>query len=202
MSRRTEAAKKSGWAVWITGLPGSGKSTLADGVLKALRQRGLNAEILRMDEQRKKYIPRPQYTEEEREIAYRMFAEEAAAIAASGQGVIMDGTAHRLAWRSRARALIPKFAEIHLQVPLETAMHREAGRPQGLVMADLYAKALERRRSGDCPKGLGQVVGVDIPFEEDPDAECVVENNGLDPESAVRQVMEFLLFWLDVPAAD
>jgi hypothetical protein len=46
------------------------------------------------------------------------------------------------------------------------------------------------------------VVGVDIPFEEDSDAECVVENSGLDPESAVRQVMEFLLLWLDAPAAD
>ena len=69
---------------------------------------------------------------------------------------------------------------------LEEAMRREAGRPEGLVMADLYAKALKRRRTGEQFEGLGEVIGVDVEFEVDPGAEFIIDNTtpaqGRDPE--------------------
>lgn len=185
-----------GWAVWITGLPGSGKSTVADMLAATLRKHGMDVRILRMDEQRKKYVPDPQYTSEERENAYRLFVRDGAAWVRTGVGVIMDATAHRLRWRTVARREIPCFAEIHLRVPLETAMAREAERPQGAVMAGLYAKALERRDTGTDKPGLGDVVGVDVPFEEDPKAECVLDNTVDDPGKTVERILLFLLPWL------
>ncbi|MGE4551676.1 MAG: adenylyl-sulfate kinase, partial [Desulfovibrionaceae bacterium] len=128
--------------------------------------------------------------------AYGLLAEEAAALARLGCGVVLDGTAHRKAWRDAARAKVAHFAEVHVACPLDTAMQREAARPQGHVMAGLYAKALERRRTGrECP-GLGQVIGVDVPFEEDPAAECRVDNAGPDPVPAAGAALDCLRAWL------
>lgn len=197
-----------GWAVWITGLPGSGKSTLADALAEALRKRLLasggdadRVRVLRMDERRKVYFPEPKYTPEERDEAYVRFVDEAAGLAARGRGVILDGTAHRLRWRRLARERIPRFAEIFLRCSLETAMQREAARPEGLVMAGLYAKALERRRTGAEVAGLGEVVGVDTPFEPDPDAECVLDNDAADPARGAERALAFLERWLATDAA-
>ncbi|MGE4293128.1 MAG: adenylyl-sulfate kinase [Desulfovibrio sp.] len=189
-------SKGSGWAVWITGLPGSGKSTLADALVQRLRAQGRDVLLLRMDERRKVYFPHPAYTPEEREAAYALFADEAAGLVAQGRGVILDGTAHLLRWRGLARERIPRFAEMYLRCSLETAMQREAARPEGLVMAGMYAKALERRRTGLPVAGLGEVVGVDTPFEPDPEAECVLDNDGSNREAALERALEFLRGWL------
>lgn len=185
-----------GWAVWVTGLPGSGKSALARGLEQALRERGLDVVRLSMDERRKAWFPEPRYDEAERDQAYALLAREAADLAAAGHGVILDATAHRLAMRRRARALVPRFAEIHVRCDLAEAMRREAGRPEGLVLAGLYEKALERRKSGRQFAGLGQVVGVDAPFEEDPLAECIIDNTRLSRDETLEQALAFLLGWL------
>ena len=169
--------KKPGWVVWFVGLPGAGKTRYARAVYHVLRRRGDDFSYLSMDDRRRVYFPLPGYTEEEREKAYWLFAEEAARIARQGENVIMDGTGPRLHMRRHARTLVPRFAEVLVRCPLETAMHREASRPQGLVTADLYRKALERKRTGKQLKGLGEVIGVDTPFEEDPAAECVIESD-------------------------
>lgn len=179
----------TGCAVWFVGLPGSGKSTLARGVAESLRARGEDVVYLQMDEQRKKYFPDPAYTPEERETAYRMFAEEGAELAGT-KTVIMDGTAHELAMRQHARKLAPCFIEVYIRCPLEVAMKREAGRPEGLVMADLYHKALERKKSGRDVEGLGQVIGVDVPFEENPDAECVLDSDRVRPEEGRDRIVK------------
>jgi adenylylsulfate kinase len=181
-----------GLLVWFVGLPGSGKSSLARAVRDALRDRGADPVYLQMDECRKRYFPVPTYSAEERHQAYRMFAEEGAELAREGRVVILDGTAHELAMREHARSLSPRFAEVHVRCPLEVAMEREAGRPEGLVMADLYRKALERRATGKRFEHLGQVIGVDVPFEENPGAECVVDNVGLSIESARDRVLDCL----------
>ncbi|WP_449242706.1 adenylyl-sulfate kinase [Desulfovibrio sp.] len=185
-----------GWAVWITGLPGSGKSALARGLEDRLAGRGLDVVRLSMDERRKEWFPEPRYDEDERRRAYELLVGEAADLAARGTGVILDATAHRKAVRDLARARIPRFAEIHLQCGLDAAMRREAGRPQGQVMAGLYAKALERRRTGVQTPGLGQVIGVDVPFEADPSAECRIDNTDLAKTETLERATAFLDRWL------
>ncbi|WP_045216997.1 adenylyl-sulfate kinase [Desulfonatronovibrio magnus] len=179
-----------GQAAWFTGLPGSGKSSISRKVYERLKEQGLYAVHLQMDQRRKEYFPEPSYTSEERKKAYQLFAEEAADLAGQGHFVIMDATAPKKTMRDMARNLISRFIEIHIACSLETAMQRESKRPEGLVMADLYTKALERKKTGKDFSGLGQVIGVDVPFEKDPNAECVIENDDLTLEQAVEKALE------------
>ena len=193
------ATHEGGWALWFTGLPGCGKSTIARPVHTALTGQGRDVTLLVMDERRKAYFPRPAYSPEERARAYELFVHEAAELAAQGRGVILDATAHRLAVRNQARALIPRFAEVLVRCPLVEAMRREASRTQlhhkGYVMPGMYEKALERRRSGQPVPGLGEVVGVDVAYEENFAAECVLD--ALRPVAEnVAVVLTFLDGWL------
>jgi adenylylsulfate kinase len=109
----------------------------------------------------------------------------------------MDGAAYLARFREYARSLIPRFAEIHVRCRLETAMAREARRPEGLVMAGLYAKALERQRTGRRFPGLGEVVGVDVPFEENPRAELSITNDDIPKDETRRRALTWLHGWLD-----
>jgi adenylylsulfate kinase len=185
-----------GWALWFTGLPGSGKSSIARAVVEALRKSGLDVLHLEMDERRKHYFPEPKYTAEERAEAYALFTEEAAELVQQGKGVVMDGVAPARAMRQYAAEMIEEFAEITVRCSVETAMAREAGRPEGKVMAGLYAKALERKRSGKEFPGLGLVPGVDVPFEENPEAAFVLENEALSRHEAVEKTLSFVRGWL------
>jgi len=185
-----------GWTVWVVGLPGSGKSALARGIHSRLLEQGRDVVLLQMDELRRTYVPEPRYTPGEREYAYGRFVDDAVALVRAGRGVILDGSAYRVAMRAVARERIARFAEIFIRCELEEAIRREAGRPQGKVMADLYAKALERQRTGRQFEGLGEVVGVDVPFEQDPGAECVIDNTHLPKEETLRRALVFLDSWL------
>lgn len=189
-------ANNQGWAVWFVGLPGSGKSSVAKAVREALSERGLDVMHLEMDARRKIYFPEPTYSSAERVRAYELFAQEASSEVDKGRGVIMDGTACSVAMRQEARKRIVKFAEVYLRCPLDVAIARERARPDGLVMAGLYEKALDRQRTGKHCAGLGQVVGVDVPFEEDPRAECVVDAGRLNVQDARDEVLRFLDHWL------
>lgn len=187
---------RAGFAVWVVGLPGTGKSNLARGVAEDLVADGWNVVHLEMDEQRKKYFPNPQYTHEERDAAYRMFAEEARDLTEQGKNVVMDGAAYKVAYREYARRIITDFAEVHVKCALEVAMERESKREAGKVMAGLYAKALERKRTGKQFPGLGEVIGVDVPFEENPAAEFVIANDDIPKEETRSRTMEVLRKWL------
>jgi adenylylsulfate kinase len=189
------ARNNNGWALWFVGLPGSGKSSVANGVADVLKGRGLDVVYLQMDARRKAYFPQPTYSPEERARAYEMFAEEAADLAGQGKGVILDGTAPKRSMRDRAREMISRFAEVYVECPLEVAMQREKSRPEGLVMAGLYEKALERREKGTHFPGLGQVIGVDTPFEVNEQAECVVDNVALTLEQAIAKVINWFEGW-------
>jgi adenylylsulfate kinase len=185
-----------GFAVWITGLPGCGKSTIARELATLLAARGVNAVHLEMDARRRAYFPNPTYSAQEREAAYARLVDEAAALAATGRAVILDATAPRLAQRDAARGRIPRFLEAQVRCPLELAMAREAARPRGKVMAGLYAQALERRRSGVAVPGLGLVPGVDVPCEENPAAEVVIDAERDTPQAAARRIVAALEPWL------
>jgi adenylylsulfate kinase len=40
----------------------------------------------------------------------------------------------------------------------------------------MYRKALERREKGAVFEDLGDVIGVDVEYEENPDAEIIIDN--------------------------
>jgi len=196
MEEEGEKTAGKGAAVWFTGLPGCGKSTLARAVKDELKKRGVDVVLLQMDRRRKAYFKKPTYSPEERREAYRRFAEEAAELARQGRVVLMDGSGHELAMRRYARGLIERFAEVHLKCPVRTAMQREASRPEGMVMAGLYAKAIKRKATGEQFEGLGEVIGVDVPFEEDERAELVLDAVNMDTKGMREAVIVRFAIWL------
>jgi len=185
--------KDKGICFWFVGLPGCGKSSISKRVYNALINKGIDAAYLEMDKLRKKYFPNPKYTADERERAYELFVEDAYKEFIKGKVVIMDGTAYKVKMRQLARDKMGKnFFEIFVKCSIETAIKRESQRKNGLVMADLYKKALDRKKTGKQYPGLGEVIGIDVPFEEDKNCDFVLENDTLSLDKAVSLCLKFI----------
>jgi len=181
-----------GWVVWLTGLPGSGKTTITKKLLEKLEKENMKVEHLRMDEIRKILTPERKYTEEERDHAYRALVLIAKLLSKNGINVIIDATGHRRKWRELARELIPNFFEVYVKCPLEVCMEREAKRRDDLVLSNLYKKALRRLQTGEKVEGLGEVIGIDVKYEEPENPELVVESDKLSPEESSGIIFKFL----------
>ncbi|MDG6908013.1 MAG: adenylyl-sulfate kinase [Nitrososphaerota archaeon] len=179
--------------MWFCGLPGSGKSTLARTVASKLDLPPRDLVLISMDAIRKKIFPSPRYTEEERDAAYRAFVLAASLISNLGSNVILDGTGHKKIWRDTARSDCSRFVEIYVKCPIEICMQRETARiDQNGIRKRLYMDAMERLKSGRSFAGLGNVPGVDEPFEEDPLSEIVVDSTEGTVESQANQVLSEL----------
>ncbi|MBU7034799.1 MAG: adenylyl-sulfate kinase [Theionarchaea archaeon] len=182
------------WVVWLTGLPGSGKTVIARELMELLC---VPVEMLRLDEFRKKLVPDPQYTEQERDLVYNAVGVMASLLASHGVNVVVDATAHRKKWRDRAREQISSFYEVYVKCPLEVCMKRESERKDNLIVSDIYRKALERKRKLE--KGtsvqksdVGDVIGVDVMYEEPEHPELVIETNITTPEEGARMIYAML----------
>jgi adenylylsulfate kinase-like enzyme len=93
--------------------------------------------------------------------------------------VLIDATAHRRAWRDLARAVIPRFAEVQLDCPLELAQAREQARPQGAAPAGIYAGA---GRPG------ATVPGVRVPYERAEAAELALDTSAIAVPTAAERI--------------
>ena len=196
--------KQEGWAVWITGLPGSGKSTIAKEMKKLLRKKGIDVQILRLDEFRRTLAPKPRYTEEERDVVYNTLILMAKFLAKNGVNVIIDATAHKNEWRDKARAEIGRFCEVYVECPLNVCMEREANRKDNLVVSNLYKKALERlkrrekieekeivhKECGEKLSPLGQMVGIDVPYEKPSNPDVTIKSVEVDANSAATVIIK------------
>jgi len=168
-----------GIALWITGLPGSGKSTLADGIKKIYPK----FILIRSDEFRRIVTPKPTYSELERDIVYRALVYLAKIMTGQGHNMIIDATGNLRAWRSLARRLIPKYAEIYLKCPVEICMARER----------------KRFRTHKAPRGIYKkgakgwpVPGMNAPYEEPKRPELVIETNKVSVNEGVRTIKELI----------
>ncbi|MFQ5552384.1 MAG: adenylyl-sulfate kinase [Thermoplasmata archaeon] len=176
----------------MTGLPGSGKSTIARHLSSGLTKRGIEFQLLEMDHIRPMLTPEKKYTEQERDFAYRALVVMGALLVESGTNVIIDATAHRRRWRDFAREHIQDFKEVYVRCPVEVCIEREAKRKSPLVRQNIYKDALKDLRREERPEGLGQVIGVDVPYEEgEPD--LTVDCDKTDSREAARAIMEMIL---------
>ena len=172
------------WAVWITGLPGCGKTAVAQRTRSILEARGIRTlKVLELDEIRKFITPNPTYSEEEREIVYAALAYMAKLLVDSGTPVIIDATANRRRYRDRARAVIPKFAEVYLTCPLETCRARERKRKAEHAPSGIYRKAEEEEAT---------VPGVNVPYEAPWEPEVVVDSERMTVEESAEKVATFI----------
>jgi adenylylsulfate kinase len=168
------------WAIWITGPPGSGKSALAREAAATLRRLGEPVTVLELDEIRAVLTPRPAYSAGEREAVYRGLAWMAGLLVEAGAPVIVDATAHRRAWRERARRAIPRFAEVQLVCPSDVCRARERTRQGSHAPPGIYAQA---GRPG------ATVPGVDVPYEPAAAPELLLDTVAEEvPEAAGRIV--------------
>ena len=167
----------NGWAVWFTGLPGSGKSRLSQIVFEMLTDNGIACERIEFDSIRKRFVENPKYTSEERDFVYEKLVDFAEKGVKNNKNIIIDATAHKRLYRERARNKIKRFIEVMVTCPLSICIERESKREKGLVIAQMYQKALERKEKGTRFKDLGPVIGVDVPYEENPDAEIIIDNS-------------------------
>ncbi|WP_437671100.1 adenylyl-sulfate kinase [Sorangium sp. So ce131] len=167
----------SGAVVWITGLPSSGKSTLAERARRALLGEGRASCVLDGDEVRGALVPSPGYDPEGRGAFYETLARLAALLARQGMIVIVAATAHRRAYRERARALAPRLVEVFVDVDPSVCRARDA---KGLYRAS---------GAGD----VGALPGADLEYEA-PASPDIVARGGED-EAALRAIVDRARGW-------
>ena len=116
----------SGAVVWFTGPPSSGKSTLAERAAVVLRAEGRPVVVLDGDRVRAAMVPPPGYDPAARDAFYETLARLAVLLAGQGLLVLVPATAHRRAFRARARALSPRFIEVFVTTSQEECAARDA----------------------------------------------------------------------------
>ena len=171
------------WVAWFTGLPGCGKTTIAKCVKLNLIKKGIDVKILQLDEIRRSITPKPRYTEEERDIVYASLAYMAKLLSEAGVNVIVDATANKRIYRSRARELIPDFREVFIRAPLDVCMAREAER-----ITEFSPKGIYKKASGE----KAAVPGVNVAYEEPLAPEIEVDTTKMDPAQSARFIAERL----------
>ena len=72
------------------------------------------------------------------------------------------------------------------------SVEMETKRKQGIIMAELYKKALQRKITGKRFKDLGKVIGVDARYEENKSAEVVIKSGKIKPSKAAKIIFSFL----------
>lgn len=168
---------KPAFAIWITGLPSSGKSTLSTALAAQLAARGADVAVLESDALRRVLTPHPTYTAEERDVFYHAMAYIGTLLVDHGVPVIFDATAHRRAYRDRARRWIPRFLEVYVDCPLSECMRRDA---KGIY---------KRAREG----AAGTVPGLQEAYEPPEQPDLVVAGNCENLEAAARRVTQKLM---------
>lgn len=179
-------AQKEGWCVWVTGLPGSGKSTIAQALVNKLKERGIHAQVVSSDMLRKVVTPKPNYSDEERDMVYGAIVFVSWLLTRNGVNVIIDATANRRKYRGHARREISMFMEAYVRCPLEVCIKREARRGKTFYAPKgIYEKAF----TGDS----ATVPGVGVPYEEPFNPEVVVDSDKLDAGRCAERILEVLV---------
>ena len=178
--KRPEA---EGWAIWVTGLPGSGKSTVARLLKQNLIKQGIRSQILSSDAIRKTLTPAPCYSEDEREMIYRVIVFIAKMLTENRVNVIIDATGNRRRHRDDCRSQVNKFLEVYLRCPLEVCVSREESREETfLAPRDIYRKA----KTGESHT----VPGLGAPYEAPENPEVTADAEKQSPEQIVQAIID------------
>ena len=165
------------FAVWITGRPAAGESTITAALAAALAARRIDCEVIESDALRRAITPEPTYTDEERKIFYAAMATMGELLVKHGVAVIFDATAHRRAWRDRARRRIARFAEVYVDCTEEICVSRD---PKGI-----YRQAREGSAT--------TVPGIQVAYEAPSRPEVVVRGDQMPPEEAAQRIIDHLI---------
>lgn len=172
---------KTGWCVWVTGLPGSGKSVVSEALLLLLEQNGVRAQLLSSDRLRKVMTPQPTYSLEERDVIYGSLVYIAELLARNGVNVVIDATGNLRRYRDQARKQIPRFIEAYLKCPIDVCVERERKRERThFAPRKIYSKALKGRAS--------TVPGIGQPYEAPLNPEIVLDGVSCSPKECAEKI--------------
>ena len=176
---RAALKKQKPAVIWLTGLSGSGKSTIANIVEKKLHALGHHTYLLDGDNVRHGLNKDLGFTEQDRVENIRRVTEVAKLMLDAGLIVITAFISPFAAERLMARELIgaDQFTEVYVNTPLSIAEDRD--------VKGLYKKA----RRGQ----LKNFTGIDSPYEEPENPECVIDTVNFSAEQAADIIVNVLL---------
>ena len=167
---------KSGFAIWLTGLPSSGKTTIAKALKNLLLKKVAAVQVLDSDDLRQKLTPHPTYSPKERDWFYDMVTFLAELLTDNGVNVIIAATASRRTYRRTARSRIKRFAEVYIDCSPDVCRARDS--------KGLWKKA---------GKGeIGFLPGGGAPFEPPESPEVRLDTAELSIDVAARTILNEL----------
>ncbi|NRA16465.1 MAG: sulfate adenylyltransferase subunit CysN [Oceanospirillaceae bacterium] len=178
-SARATLKKQKPCVVWLTGLSGSGKSTIANIVEKKLHDLGQHTYLLDGDNVRHGLNKDLGFTDQDRVENIRRIGEVAKLMVDAGLIVITAFISPFTAERLMAREMVDndEFLEVYVNTPLEVAEERD--------VKGLYKKA--RRNE------LKNFTGIDSPYQEPPNPECVIHTVDTTAEEAANEIIKLIL---------
>jgi len=120
---------RSGFVIWLTGLPGSGKTTIARKLEPELRRLELPVEVLDGDEIRQNLSKGLGFSREDRETHLKRVTYVAKLLSRNGVAVIAAFISPYRAIREYARKETTNFLEVYVKCSVETCARRD---PKGL----------------------------------------------------------------------
>lgn len=167
---------RSGFCLWLTGLPSAGKTTIAKELIPRLRDRGWPVELLDGDEVRQGLSADLGFDRQSRETHAHRVTFVAKLLARNGAIPIVALISPYRSSRARARREIGRFVEAYVNTPLEVCQKRD--------VKGLYRKA----RAGE----IKEMTGVDDPYEPPEDPEMVIDALTLTPAQSAEYIIQEL----------
>lgn len=183
--RMEEAGVRQGFVLWFTGYSGAGKSTIANHVVRQLRMRGVDVELLDGDEVRTHLSKGLGFGKEDRDTNVRRIGWVAGLLSRHGVCAVTAAISPYAAVRDEARKMAEVFVEIFVDAPLEECRQRD--------VKGLYARA----DRGEIPN----FTGVSDPYEPPENPEVHVHTDRQSPEESAQVVLAYLEEQGLVPAA-
>jgi len=165
--------------IWLTGLSGSGKTSVASWLESKLHSEGFLAQVLDGDNIRSGINNNLGFSEEDREENIRRIAEVSKLFLSCGVITINSFVSPTAKMRSLAKEIIgaDNFIEVFISTSLEVCEERD--------VKGLYKKA----RKGE----IKNFTGIDAPFEEPVDADCVLETINNTVEESGYELYKFVI---------
>jgi len=172
--------RKQGFTVFMTGLSAAGKTAVADALMKRLATLcDRSATLLDGDQVRKQLSPELGFSKSDRDLHICRIGAFAAEITKEGGVAICAVIAPYDRVRKGVRHLVEQcggFVLVYVATPLPVCEQRD---PKGL-----YAKA----RAGV----IKEFTGISDPYEMPNDAELTINTDGITPDEAACQILQYL----------
>ena len=159
LGKRDETER--GFVVWFTGLSGAGKSTLARALESALRERGLQVEVLDGDVVRSNLSTGLGFSKEDRDTNIRRIGFVCKLLARNRVAVIAAAISPYREIRDEIRHDVGDFVEVFVKCPIDVLKERDA--------KGLYARALRGE--------IANFTGISDPYEEPLNPEATVNTD-------------------------